>query len=150
MARHVRIILVLLALALTACSEEAPAPPTAGEPKEFAAVCDKANDGQRVTTTGYLRFPDSFTGDMSVVLRLYETDAFEGTPIGVQTRFGTLANQVEMVQDQYTDADLEVHLADGSTVTYGTKVEVSGKVYYPVVSQDFTCGLENPLVEPAE
>jgi hypothetical protein len=28
-------------------------------------------------------------------------------------------------------------------------VRVSGKVYFPLVDQDFECGLENPLIERA-
>jgi hypothetical protein len=43
-----------------------------------------------------------------------------------------------------------VHLADGQIATYGTKVRVSGKMYYPSVEQDFVCGLENLLIEPAD
>jgi hypothetical protein len=148
MGRYFRVAICLLALALPACGDNSP--PTAGALTAFSSVCDKANDGQRVALTGYLRFPDSFTGDSSVVLRLYETDSFSGSPIGVQTSFGQAANQVEMVQDQFTDADLKVHLSDGKVVEYGTKVKVSGKVYYPLVGQDFTCALENPLIEAAE
>ena len=54
--RSFRIIdLSLAAVALMACSE---GPPTAGEPREFATVCDKANDGHRVAVEGYLRLPD--------------------------------------------------------------------------------------------
>lgn len=136
----------LLTLTLAACAQ---ATPTAGEARTFANACDKANDGKRIALTGYLRFPDSFTGDQSVVLRLYESDAFEGTPIGVQTSFGTQPNQVETVGDQYQDTDLKVHLANGQVAPFGTPVRVSGRVYYPLVSQDFDCGLENPLVELA-
>jgi hypothetical protein len=54
------------------------------------------------------------------------------------------------VQDQYTDEDLRVHLTDGQVVGYDTKVRVSGKVYYPVVDQDFDCGLDNVLIEPGD
>jgi hypothetical protein len=85
-----------------------------------------------------------------VILRLYEVDDLAGIPIGVQTRFGAEANQVEMVPDQYADDDLKVHVADGQVAKFGIKVKVSGKVYYPLVSQDFECGLENPLVELAK
>lgn len=145
---HLRIFLALAltSLALFACSSEAP---TVGEAKEFSTVCDKSNDGQRVATQGYLRLPDSFTGDESVVLRLYEADDFSGPPVGVQIKFGTGANQVEQVPTEYADDDLKVHLSDGQVAGYGTKVKVSGKVYFPAVDQDFDCGLENILVEAA-
>jgi len=51
---------------------------------------------------------------------------------------------------RYTDADLIVHLADGQAVGIGKKVQVSGKIYYPMIAQDFTCSLENPLIELAK
>jgi hypothetical protein len=145
---NVRILIALsvVVLALTACGEAAP---TVGEAKDFASACERANDGQRIAVQGYLRLPDSFSGEQSVVLRLYETDAFDGAPIGVQIRFGTQANQIEQVPISYSDDDLQVHLADGQVAGFGTKVKVSGQVYFPVVDQDFVCGLENPLVEPA-
>jgi hypothetical protein len=145
--RILTISLSLLVFILAACSE---GPPTVGEAKAFTTACDKANDGQRIAVEGYLRLPDSFTGEQSVVLRLYEAADLGGSPIGVQTRFGSEANQVEIVPDQYSDDDLNVHLADGQLAKFGTKVKVSGKVYYPLVGQDFDCGLENPLIELAK
>ncbi len=144
-----RISMILFVLVLAACGSPAAAAPSAGQPKDFATACDKANDGQRIAVTGYLRFPESFTGSDSVILRLYETNEFSGSPIGVQINFGDQPNQVAMVGDNYTDKDLKVHLAGGQVAGYGTDVKVSGKVYYPMVSQDFTCALENPLVEAA-
>ena len=141
--------IVLLLLALTACGGGAPEPPTAGEAKDFASVCDKANEGKRVAVTGYLRFPEKFTGARSVVLRLYEGGDYAGAPLGVQTSIGNQANQAELAPKQYTDKDLKVHTSDGQVAGYGTKVRVSGKVYYPTVGQDFKCALENPLIESA-
>lgn len=141
-----RLLFALSLLAIVACSQEAP---TAGADQPFSSACDRNNDGERIAVNGYLRLPDSFTGDQSVVLRLFETDSFSGTPIGVQIRLGTEANQVEHVPTSYSDNDLRVHLANGQVVGYGTEVKVSGKVYYPAVDQDFVCGLENVLVEPA-
>lgn len=135
---------MLVTFVLAACSE---GPPTVGEHRDFGAVCEKANDGKRVSVEGYLRFPESFTGSLSAVLRLYQGADFTGTPIGVQTRIGTQANQMELPPKQYTDKDLKVHLSDGQVVGIGTKVKVSGKVYFPTVGQDFTCSLENPLIE---
>ncbi len=140
----------LLALAPAACGgAKTPEPPTAGELKEFAAVCDKANEGKRVAVVGYPRFPEKFTGTSSVVLRLYEKADYAGAPVGVQAPIGKQANQVELAPKEYTDKDLKVHTADGQVAGYGTKVKVSGKVYYPLVGQDFKCGLENPLIESA-
>lgn len=139
-------LLGLLVLALAGCGDSGP--PTVGESVAFADVCS-SESGARVATEGYLRLPDEFTGDQSVVLRMYETDFFDGTPIGVQIRFGNQANQIEMVPSSYTDDDMKVHLSNGEITGYGERVKVSGSVYFPMVGQDFTCGLENPLVELA-
>ncbi len=144
MAVRISFAVCLLALILAGCGSSAP---TAGQTTDFASVCDKSNDGKRVAVEGYLRFPDSFTDSNSVVLRMYDKSDFQGTPIGVQTEFGTQANQVEPVKDQFQDTDLKVHQADGQVAQFMTRVRVSGKVYFPIVSQEFPCSLENPLVE---
>ncbi len=141
--------LTVLALMSASCGQKQ-GPPTTGEVKEFGAVCDKANDGKRVAVEGYLRFPESFTGSFSTVLNLYRGADFAGTPIGVQIRIGQQANQMELPPKKYGEKDLKVRLADGQVVGAGTKVRVSGTVYFPSVDADFTCGLENPLVELAK
>jgi hypothetical protein len=140
-------MVLFIAAILAGCGSE---PPTAGVATPFSAVCERENDGQRVAVDGYLIFPDSFTESQSVVLHMYETDAFEGTPLGVQIPFGTAANQIEEVTDQFSDDDLQVHLADGATAGFGTRVTVSGKVYFPMADQIFPCALENHLVELAD
>jgi len=132
-----------------ACGGASPEPPTTGETKEFASVCDKANEGKRVAVAGFLRFPEKFTGTSSVVLRLYAGGDYAGAPVGVQTRIGNQANQVELAPKEFTDKDLKVHMSDGQVAAYGTRVKVSGNVYYPLVGQDFKCALENPLIESA-
>lgn len=136
-------------VAVSACGGGAPEPATAGEAKDFASVCDKANEGRRVALVGYPRFPEKFTGTQSVMLRLYKGSDYAGAPVGVQTRIGSQANQVELAPKQYTDKDPRAHTADGQAAGYGTKVRVSGKVYFPMAGQDFKCGLENPLIESA-
>jgi predicted small secreted protein len=146
MSKRILMVFCLVALLLAACGKTAA---TVGEDASFATACDKTNDGKRIALTGYLRFPDSFTGDQSVVLRMYEADDFNGKPIGVQIEFGKEANQAEPIADQYKDEDLQVHLTNGQTAPFGTKVKVSGKVYFPIVGQEFDCALDNPLVELA-
>ena len=111
----------LLALSLTACS--AAKTPAAGESVQFSNACDKANEGKNVAVDGYLRFPKSFTGSSDVILRLYETDSYDGASVGVQIDFGTQANQVKTVTDQYSDSDLTVFLANGHPAAFGTKVK---------------------------
>ena len=138
-----------LLIFFAACGGSSSEPPTTGETKDFASVCDKANEGKRVAVVGFLRFPEKFTGTSSVVLRLYGGADYTGAPVGVQTRMGNQANQVELAPKEYTDKDLKVHTSDGPVAGYGTRVKVSGKVYYPLVGQDFKCALENPLIESA-
>jgi hypothetical protein len=140
------VIFGLLMLALTGCGDSGP--PTVGESVAFADACS-SESGERVAIEGYLRLPDEFTGEQSVVLRMYETDTFDGPPVGVQMRFGSEPNQMDMVPSSYSDDDLQVHVADNQIAGYGTRVKVSGSVYFPMVAQDFACGLENPLVELA-
>ena len=144
-----RIFCIGLLIFCAACGGGSTEPPTAGETKEFASVCDKANEGKRVAVAGFLRFPDKFTGTSSVVLRLYAGGDYAGAPIGVQTKIGNQANQAELAPKEFTDKDLKVHTSDGQVAGYGTRVKVSGKVYYPLVGQDFKCALENPLIESA-
>jgi hypothetical protein len=146
---NIRMSVALLSVALifSACSD---GPVTAGELKGFDQICDKANDGKRLAVEGYLRFPESFTGTQSAVLRLYKAADLGGNPIGVQTAIGNQTNRVELPPKQYTDKDLKVHLTDGQVVGSGTKVRVSGKVYFPIVGQDFSCSLAAPLIEPAK
>lgn len=146
MSKRWLLLFSVIALLLTGCGSAAP---TNGDLKDFTAVCDKANDGKRVAVMGYLRFPDSFTGSDSVVLRLYNASDFSGAPIGVTVNFGTKTNQVEPVTDQFSDSDLKVHMTNGQVAQLGTKVKVSGTVYFPLVSQEFACGLDNPLVDPS-
>lgn len=144
--RRWSLVLMLCAFTLAACGDT---PPTAGTNTAFADACAKANDGKRIAVDGYLRFPESFTDDGSVILRLFQTDSFNGDHIGVQTKFGTQPNQAENVANHFTDEDLKVHQDNGQIVGYGTKVRISGTVYFPLVAQTFPCALENPLVTTA-
>src|SRR5690242_12669795 len=115
-----RIFLIGLLIFFAACGGGSTEPPTTGEMKDFASLCDKANEGKRVAAVGFLRFPEKFTGTSSVVLRLYGGGDYAGTPVGVQTRIGNQANQVELAPKEFTDKDLKVHTSDGQVAGYGT------------------------------
>ena len=138
-----------LAFLLGACGSSEKKPPTVGETKDFDTACDKANDGKRIAVEGYLRFPEEVNRKVGLVLRLYKTKDFTGKPVGVSADIGSKPNQVEFMPKEYTDKDLKVHLTDGQVAGFGTKVKVSGDVYYPLVGQVFQCALSNPLVEIA-
>src|SRR5919106_405806 len=90
-----RIFCIGLLIFYAACGGGTAEPPTVGETKDFATLCDKANEGKRVAVAGFLRFPEKFTGTRSVVLRLYAGGDYAGAPIGVQTPIGNQANQAE-------------------------------------------------------
>jgi hypothetical protein len=140
----------LFAFVSAACGSAEKKPPTVGEAKEFATVCDKANDGKRVAVEGYLRLPDEVNRKTGPVLRLYPTTDFSGKPVGVSTEMGSQPNQVAFIPKEFTDKDLKVNMANGQVAGFGTKVRVSGDVYYPMVGQEFPCSLSNPLVELAK
>jgi hypothetical protein len=103
MTLRFRTALCLVALAVAACGGAEQKPPTVGEVKDFATVCDKAHEGQRVALVGYLRFPEKFSGDRSVMLRVYQAADFAGQPVGVQTMIGRQPNQAESSPRQFTD-----------------------------------------------
>jgi hypothetical protein len=137
-----------VALTFAACGEKKP--PTVGEAKAFTTVCDKANDGKRIAVEGYLRLPEEVNRKIGPVLRLYATVEPSGKPIGVSTEIGDKPNQIGFIPKEYTDKDLKVNIANGQTAGFGTKVKVSGDVYYPLVGQEFPCALSNPLIELAK
>lgn len=150
MALRNLIALSLVACACIACGSSEKKPPTVGALKDFAVVCDKANDGQRVAVEGYLRLPEEVNRKIGPVLRLYPTTEYSGKPIGVSTEIGSQPGQIAFIPKEYTDTDLKVNMANGQVAGFGTKVKVSGDVYYPLVGQEFQCALSNPLVELAK
>ncbi len=147
---HKCIALCLVAFALAACGGGEKKPPTVGEGKNFAEVCDKANEGKRVAVEGFLRLPSEVKVKTGLVLRLYPTTEFAGKPVGVSTEIGSEPNRVALMPKEFADKDLKVKTADGQVAGFGTKVRVSGDVYYPLVGQEFPCALSNPLVELAK
>jgi hypothetical protein len=141
---------ILFSILVTGACSTNQEPPTVGELKDFSTVCDKANNGKRVAVEGYLRWPQSFTGTTSAVLRLYPTADASGSPIAIQIRIGQQPNQLELPPKQYTDRHLKVRTSNGEVAGVETKVRISGSVYFPTVSQELSCGLENPLVEKSK
>lgn len=145
-ASIVLLALAAMALCLAACVPASAAP---GTPQAFIAACDKVNEGQLIAVEGYLRLPASLDSASTVVLRLYPDPSMQGKPVGVLMRFGDAPNQAHRISRSYRDSDLRVRLADGAVIPFGTRVRVSGRVYFPVQPQDYDCALRNPYVEPA-
>jgi hypothetical protein len=133
-------------LALPAC---VPATAGPGTPQSFAFACAKPNEGRQIAVEGYLRLPPSLDNTKSVMLRLYPDPSFKGTPVGVPLLFGDKGNEARKISSSYHDEDLRVYLADGIAVPFGTRVLVSGRMYFPVTPQDYDCALRNPYVEAA-
>lgn len=146
---HKTIALCMFALAFAACGGQTK-PAAAGELKNFAEVCDKANEGKRVAVEGFLRLPSEVHVKTGLVLRLYPTTEFTGKPVGVSADIGDGPNHIAMMPKEFGDKDLKVKTGDGQVAGFGTKVRVSGDVYVPLVAQEFPCALSNPLVELAK
>jgi hypothetical protein len=141
------LVLACTAIGLSACTPAIAAP---GTPQAFAFACARPNEGHRIAVEGYLRLPRALDNTNSVTLRLHPDPSFKGKPIGVPMLFGDGADRVHKISSSYHDNDLKVYLADGSAVPFGTRVRVSGRMYFPVVPQDFECALQNPYVEAAK
>ena len=141
------LVLVCALLALPAC---VPATAGPGTPQAFAFACAKTNEGRQIAVEGYLRLPRSLDSTKSVMLRLYPDPSFKGAPVGVPVLFGDRPNEARKISSAYHDEDLRVHLADGSTVPFGTRVRVSGRMYFPVTPEDYDCALQTPYVEAAK
>ena len=143
--------IVFLSLFLVACGESGP--PTRGVPIAFQSVCEKANEGKRVMVEGYLSLPESYhTNDLTVMLRMRPSIAWEETPLGVSAKLGDDADQLEKPPNHYQRSDLKLHLADGKVAGYNDKVRASGTMYYPssIAHVEFKCGLTNTLYESGQ
>ncbi len=147
MRAQLLLVITVIALCISACTAATSYP---GLLQDFSNVCDRPNEGQQIAVEGYLRLPDTLTDASGVVLRLYPDLTFKAKPIGVSMKFGNGKDEAQKITSSFRDTDLKVRLADGIVVPFGTKVRVSGRMYYPLVPQDFNCGLENPYVEAAK
>ena len=61
-------------------------------------------------------------------------------------------NTMDNLPSSYSDASLIFRTNDGQTLGYQDKVHISGTVYFPAstATVEFTCGLDNPLIEKAQ
>jgi hypothetical protein len=143
-------LLMVMSAAVFSICDCTPYRPAPGTPEAFGSICDRLHDGLDLATEGYLRLPDTLEGTDTVILRLYQDHTFTGIPIGVSVRFGDGPDQVTKIDSAFSDQALQVHLADGRMIPFGSKVRVSGRVYFPVVGQDFECALDRPYIEQAK
>ena len=147
MPRWPLLVVVSTALCLSACTPQTAGP---GTPQAFTFACARPNEGKRIAVEGYLRLPPSVASSQGVMLLLYPDPSLKGRPIGVMMRFGDKPNEAHKIISAYHDSDLKVHLADGTTVPFGTRVRVSGRMQLPVVPQAYDCDLRDPYVEAAQ
>jgi uncharacterized Zn finger protein len=130
--RQLCALLIGLGAILAACSSE---PPTPGTLTTLDAACDKANEGKRIAVEGYLKLPDSFKGDSSVLMRIKGT-LNDNFPAKIATSIssakdGKAPNTMNILPKSYSEDDLVVRASDGSVLKYDSKVRVSGKMYFP-------------------
>ncbi len=147
MRAQLLLVVTVFVLCISACTAGTSYP---GLLQGFPSACDKSNEGQQIAVEGYLRLPDTLTDPRQVVLRLYPDMSFTAKPIGVNMKFGNGNDEAQKITSSFRDTDLKIRLADGKLAPFGTKVRVSGRMYYPLSPQDFNCALENPYVEAAK
>lgn len=129
-------------------------PPTPGELKTLASVCDKANDGKRLAVEGYLALLESFSersSSESAPLLIRATQQPGPNDIFVWMPYGTGPNSMDKLPARYSSDDLKVRTKDGVVVGSRDKVRISGTVTFPSQSPvpAAKCGFNTPLVESA-
>ena len=113
----VRIIPLAFVLLLAGCATEGP--PTPGTPTTYKTVCDKSNDGKRLSLEGYVDFPENFkSNEISIMMRLRPTIESSAKVVGIGVRLGNGANQVEMPPKAYSPRDIKLHTADGKVAGF--------------------------------
>lgn len=143
-----RITPLLGVLLLAGCAKEGP--PTPGTPTTYEAVCDKQNDGKRLSLEGYVDFPTNFkSNEISIMMRLRPTIESSLKVVGIGVRLGNGPNNIEMPPKLFSLKDIKLHTADGKVAGFLDKVKISGTMYTPssIAKVEFQCGLTNVLVE---
>ena len=142
-----RIVSLSCVLLLAACSA---GPRVPGVPTTFDAVCDKSNDGKRLSLEGYVDFPSSFkSNEISIMMRLRPELRSSPRVVGVSVELGNGPNRVEMPPKSFTPENIKLHTSDGRVAGFMDKVKVSGTMYTPssLATVEFKCGLTNVLIE---
>ena len=118
------LVCLMLALAVAGC-KAAPAP---GTPITQAAGCVAGNNDQRVTLDGYPRISGMVMVSDDMGVDLFEQPGGKGQSMTVYLTVGKGANQVEEIPDNFTDADLKIHLSDNSVVGTDHPIKVTGSM----------------------
>lgn len=114
-----------IAFVVAACSSPHP-----GKTATFANVCDKANEGERVTIDGYVGLLGSvMLCSDTCSLDLYPTSKVGGMGgISFSVQVGTGKSQMAELPDHYSESDVKIETSDGTVVSTGGKVRVTGEV----------------------
>jgi hypothetical protein len=100
------------------------------EVSKRSEVCVPANDGKIVTVIGYVAVGGfSLVGsDNEFPVRLVESMKSEDA-VRVLVKFGDGPNTIKPLPDgEFTNDDIELHLADGGTKGWGDRVKATGKL----------------------
>lgn len=119
MRTRVIVSVAALAAALGAC-----------EVSKHTEVCVPANDGKTVTVIGYVSVGgfSLVSSDGSFPIKLVESMKAEEN-VRVSVKMGDGPNTMKPVpQGDFTNDDVELHLADGSTKGWGDRVAATGKL----------------------
>lgn len=128
------------------------APPTQGKLLTFDTVCDKDNEGKRVSLEGFLNFPGKFNAKAPlIVMRLQSAPTRTSKGIGVSLKLNAGTNTVEAPPDKYNERDLKATTWDRKTVYYNTRVKVTGEMSYSnsLDSLGFNCLIVDTRIELA-
>lgn len=121
---RVKVALASVVALLAACS-----PPPPGTPVTFATLCDEGNADQRVSLEGYPRLSEGMTMvSDTLTVYLWEEPDRGGESVYTSLKIGTGANQVENIPDDFTDADLKIHINDNQVIGLDNKIRMHGRV----------------------
>ncbi len=137
-------------LSLTACDAGVPA--KAGTKVTFDDVCDKGNEGKRVSLEGFLDFPARFNAKASsIVMRFHAAPSRSARAIGARTRLSAGSNTVIAPPDRYNETDLKVITHDGKFAGYRTRLKLTGIAGFSdsLETRDFTCFIKDVRIELA-
>ena len=149
-SKLVLLLSICLPLSLTSCE---PGEPTGdGKPVTFATVCDKENNGKRVTLEGFLDYPDRFNLKAStIVMRLQAAPTRSSTAIGARLKLNADSNTVISPPDKYNERDLKAITHDGKSTSYKTRLKVTGTMAITdsLDTRQFACFLDSARIEVA-
>jgi len=115
---------LVLALLVTGCK----AAPKPGVAITQSTGCVTDNNDKRVTLQGYPRISGLVMVSDDMGVDLFEQPGGQGQSVTVYLTVGKSANQVEDIPDNFSDADLKIHLNDNTVVGTDSPIKVTGSM----------------------